>query len=165
MPALGAAIESSLEHLRPWMGWAAEEPSSRAERLSRIEHWHLGWEEGRDSVLGIFARDGALVGGAGLHRRVGPGGVEIGYWVHVDHIRRGYATETAGALTGAAFELPDIERVEIHHDKANLASGGVPRRLGFTLVEEAPREVEAPAELGIECRWVMTREQWGRLQP
>jgi hypothetical protein len=33
-------------------------------------------------------------------------------------------------LTNAAFTVPEITQVEIHHDKANVASAGVPRSLG-----------------------------------
>ena len=156
-----AAIEASLGHLRPWMPWAAEHPASRQDQLARIRRWRTERERGSDSVFGLF-RDGVVVGAAGLHRRFGPGAVEIGYWIHVDHIRRGYATEAAGALTAAAFAVPHIERVEIHTDKANIASAGVPRRLGFVLAGESPDEVEAPGEMGIECRWVMTRSAWLR---
>ena len=53
--------------------------------------------------------------------------LEIGYWVHVDHLQKGYATEMARILTSAAFTVPGIERVEIHHDKANTRSGAIPR--------------------------------------
>jgi hypothetical protein len=47
----------------------------------------------------------------------------------------GLATAAAAALVGQAFTLEDIDRVEIVHDAANTASGGVPRRLGFTQIE------------------------------
>lgn len=50
--------------------------------------------------------------------------------------------------------------MEIHHDKANTASAGIPRQLGFTLVDEIADEAESPGEIGIECRWVMTRSAW-----
>lgn len=158
---LSLAIVASLDHLRPWMAWIAKEPCTVEDRRGLIRRWRSEWEQGGDCVVGAF-RDDAVVGSAGLHRRVGPQALEIGYWIHADHIRRGYATEVAAALTSAAFELPDIERVEIHHDKANIASGGVPRRLGFSLVEETPDSVTAPSEIGIECRWVVTRSEWAR---
>jgi ribosomal-protein-serine acetyltransferase len=63
-------------------------------------------------------------------------------------------------LTDAAFGLPGIGRVEIHHDKANQASAGVPRKLGFTWLGESVDEPEAPAEEGIEWRWRMKKEGW-----
>jgi len=111
---------------------------------------------GRRLFLRHF-RNGEVVGSSGLHRRGARDSVEIGYWIHVDHLRQGYATEAANALTQAAFATPSIARVEIRHDKANTASAGVPERLGFTFVGETSDEITAPAEVGIEVRWVSYR--------
>jgi RimJ/RimL family protein N-acetyltransferase len=69
-------------------------------------------------------------------------------------------TAAARLLTDAAFEIPGIEQVHIHHDRANTASRGVPRRLGYELVEEKPDERAAPAEMGIDCCWAITRRAW-----
>ena len=159
VPGLVAAITASIEHLRPWMSWIPGEPETVERKTERVVRWRRVWEEGGDSVLGVFL-DGEPIGGTGLHRRVGEGGVEIGYWIHVDHVGKGYATELSRALTDAAFRIDGTERVEIHHDKANIPSGRVPEGLGFTLAEEGPREPQAPGEIGIERIWVMTREAW-----
>jgi RimJ/RimL family protein N-acetyltransferase len=156
---LAAAIAQNVDHLRPWMPWIAAEPQTVEDRLSLIEQWRSEWERGEDVVIGAFLGN-EVVGSAGLHRRRGPGILEIGYWVHVDHIRSGFATEIASALTDAAFAVPGIDRVEIHHDKANIASAGVPRRLGFTFEEETQDSVTSPGEVGIDCRWTMDRRQW-----
>ncbi len=155
--ALSQALIDSYEHLSPWMGWVdPDEAADLDSYRARIGRWYDEWEAGGDSYLGIFA-DGILVGACGLHRRGTPDSLEIGYWIHAAHTRLGYATEAAAALTRAAFDLPDIERVEIHHDKANVASGRIPPRLGYEFVGEWPRDPVAPAEIGVECRWVMTR--------
>jgi RimJ/RimL family protein N-acetyltransferase len=159
VPGLNAAVTASIEHLRPWMSWIPGEPETVERKTERVVRWRREWEEGGDSVLGVFL-DGEPIGGTGLLRRVGPTALEIGYWIHVDHTRRGYATEVSAALTDAAFTVPDVERVEIHHDKANVASAGVPRRLGFEMIGESEREPEAPAEVGVEWIWVMTRDEW-----
>jgi ribosomal-protein-serine acetyltransferase len=159
--ALSAAILASVEHLRPWMPWVAHEPIGVEARRALIEHWNDEWESGGDLVVGIFLAD-AVVGGSGLHRRRGPHSLEIGYWVHIDHTRSGYASEVATALTTAAFEIDAIDRVEIHHDKANVASAGVPRRLGFSPLPETLKDIMAPAEIGIDCGWVMRRATWHR---
>jgi ribosomal-protein-serine acetyltransferase len=156
---LGTAITDNIDHLRPWMPWIAAEPQSLPNRVALLTQWQNEWDRGGDVVVGAFF-DGAIVGSAGLHRRRGPGVLEIGYWVHVEHIRNGYATEIASALTTAAFTVPGIDRVEIHHDKANIASAGIPRRLGFTFAEESPNTVLAPGEVGIDCRWMIERQQW-----
>jgi RimJ/RimL family protein N-acetyltransferase len=125
-------------------------------RRRLIEGWqHDQATDGGDAVYGMFA-DGTVVGGCGLHRRRGPDVLEIGYWVHADHVRQGLATEAARLLTAAAFAVPGIVRVEIHHDRANLASRAVPARLGFTYVGEVPDQVDAPAEEGIDCIWART---------
>jgi RimJ/RimL family protein N-acetyltransferase len=80
--------------------------------------------------------------------------------VHQDHTRQGIATEVSAALTSSAFTVAGIDQVEIHHDKANIASAGVPRRLGYTFIEETQDSVTSPGEVGLDCRWVMNREDW-----
>jgi RimJ/RimL family protein N-acetyltransferase len=158
-PALNAAIMASIEHLRPWMPWVAAEPVSVQDRVQLFERWDRDWQQGGDLVVGIF-RDGAVVGGSGLHTRRGPGVLEIGYWVHAEHAKQGIATEASAALTTAAFSVDGIDRVEIHHDKANIASAGIPRRLGYTLVDESENAITSSGEVGIDCRWVMLRQDW-----
>jgi RimJ/RimL family protein N-acetyltransferase len=155
------AVVANVEHLRPYMPWIAKEPVDLHERRSMIERWASEWADGGDVTFGVWAGD-ELVGSAGLHRRLGPGGLEIGYWVHVDHLGRGYATEAARLLTDLAFTVPDIDRVEIHHDVTNLASGRVPAKLGFERIGEITpgREEVAPSETGVDVVWRTTRPRW-----
>lgn len=161
VPAMARAVEESIDHLRPWMPWIANEPMTLEDRRDRVEGWAKGWNDGGDSYFGVF-REGEAVGGTGMHRRLGPGVIEIGYWIGRKHVRNGYATEPARAQVDASFSLPDIDRVEIHHDEANVASRGIPERLGFTMVRKAPKEADAPAESGIEWQWAVTRTEWGK---
>lgn len=72
----------------------------------------------------------------------------------------GYAIEMTAALTTAAFGVPGIERVEIHHDRANVASWGVPERVVFRFAGESPDEVTASGEEGVDWAWEMPREGW-----
>src|SRR5437763_9648192 len=143
--ALGRAISESTEHLRPWMAWIADEPLALERRHALIEQWNRKWREGGDVFLGVFLGN-RIVGGCGLHRRLGPGGLEIGYWTHASFLRRALATMVAELLTDAALGLPDVDYVEVHHDKSNQASAGIPRKLGFQLLGEEPDEPEAPAD-------------------
>jgi RimJ/RimL family protein N-acetyltransferase len=76
---LSEAIADSLDHLRPWMPWVAHEPLSLTDRQALIDSWEQEWLAGGDLLMGVFV-DGAVSGGCGLHRRIGPGGLEIGYW-------------------------------------------------------------------------------------
>ena len=157
--ALGRAVSDSEAHLRPWMTWMANEPQTVEQRQAMLREREREWLAGGDAMLGVFIDD-AVAGSCGLHRRVGPSALELGSWVHVAFTRRGLATRVARLLTDAAFSLPEITHVEIHTDKANTASAGVPRRLGFELISEHPDEPSAPAEAGIECVWRMQRDRW-----
>jgi RimJ/RimL family protein N-acetyltransferase len=147
-PLLHDAILDSLEHLRPWMPWVASEPLTLEQRVD--------WVRGATESVGVFL-GGLVVGGTGLHDRIGPGGREIGYWVRAGWTNRGIATEVAREMTERAFAISGVDRVEIHHDKANLPSGRVPAKLGFTLVREVPEEPVAPGEIGISCEWRLER--------
>jgi RimJ/RimL family protein N-acetyltransferase len=141
------------------MPWVTQEPTPVADRVRRIEQWEQEWLDGGDVVLGVFV-GAEVAGGCGLHRRLGPGGIEIGYWIHPAFTRRRIATTVVALLTDAAFTVPDISYVEIHHDRANELSGRIPRRLGYLFVGEAPDEAVAPAEIGISCQWRTTRDEW-----
>jgi ribosomal-protein-serine acetyltransferase len=157
--SLAQAVAESAEHLRPWMGWIAQEPLPLERRRARIEEWERDWADGGDAFLGVFVHD-RIAGGGGLHRRIAPDGLELGYWIHPAFLRRGLATSAARLMTSAALARPEFSHVEIHHDRANVASAGVPRKLGFAFMGEQPDEPEAPAEVGIEWRWRMDRERW-----
>jgi RimJ/RimL family protein N-acetyltransferase len=133
---LKEAIDSSLEHLRPWMPWAVNEPQSLAQKTELIEFFRAAFLAGENFTYGIFCRDEAeLLGGTGLHPRVGPGGLEIGYWIRASAVRQGLVTESSAALTRVGFEVCEADRVEIRIEPRNQASFGIPRKLGF--VEEA----------------------------
>jgi len=156
-PALTQAIAESVEHLRPWMPWAAAEPID----LERRRAWIRETAVGPDRVYGLWL-DGRIVGGGGLHRRIRHAGLEIGYWVHAAFVRRGIATEAVRRLCAEVFDDEAVQRVEIHHDRANVASGRVAAAAGFELVGERPDERKAPGEEGIECVWRLERARYAR---
>ncbi|MBN1668488.1 MAG: GNAT family N-acetyltransferase [Anaerolineales bacterium] len=130
-PQLKAAIDASREHLSPWMPWAREEEPLQ-NYIDRLRTFRGNFDLGQDFVYGIFNRQGdQVLGSSGLHTRLGMRAREIGYWIHVDHINQGLASECAAALTRVAFEVEGMDRVEIHCDPRNLASAAVPRKLGY----------------------------------
>lgn len=129
---LKAAVDASREHLIPWMPWAQEETSLQMQ-IDRLRQVRAAFDLGQDFGYGILSRDESQVlGSSGLHNRQGDRVRHIGYWIHVDHIGQGYATETSAALTKVAILVEGLDRVEIHCDPANAASAAIPRKLGYT---------------------------------
>lgn len=156
------AVWSSRPELAPWMPWATEAYDLAAShaycRRSEEE-----WASGAGYAFALVATgdpDGPVLGSAGLHRRIGPGGLEIGYWVSSAYTGRGYATRAAALLTRAALGLPGVARVEIHHDVANLASGRVPEHLGFTRFATVAVPAEAPGETGRQHHWRLVADDY-----
>ncbi len=152
--ALLQAVTESLDHLRPWMPWAAN--YTRQSAAGFLAKSARDWAGGSEYNYAIIT-GGALVGGCGLMTRIGPGGLEIGYWVHRACTRRGLATAASAALAEQAFRLPGVDRVEIIHDELNVASGGVPRKLGFTEVGRQALSQPTPEGTGVGVVWRLTR--------
>lgn len=118
--------------------------------------WFAEMAAGPHELYGVWEGE-ALVGSVSLHDRIGPGALEIGYWVHVAHIRRGVATEMVRRICAIAFAKEGVRHVEIHHDRANLASQRVARSAGFVHVLDRPDPPQGPADEGIERVWRLTR--------
>jgi RimJ/RimL family protein N-acetyltransferase len=133
------------------MPWIASEPEELQTKIERLRRFRGMFDLGQDFIYGIFDADETQVlGGTGLHTRIGADAREIGYWMHKDYLNQGLATEASAALTRVAFEIDRVQRVEIHCDPSNVRSAAVPRKLGFThdgtlrrrvpFLEEVPRD-------------------------
>jgi RimJ/RimL family protein N-acetyltransferase len=156
--ALAAAAAAALDHLAPWMVWATPEGATESAMATFIAETTARAAGGSEQIYGIVdGTDGSVLGGTGLHDRLGGGGLEIGYWLAPRATGRGLMTRIAGHLTDLALRLEGIERVEIHCDEANVRSAAVPRRLGFRLdrIVDSPRP-QAPADTGRDMIWVRT---------
>lgn len=153
------AIAASFDHLHPWMDWLAE-PMTLERQHDFGDAAAASWPSPDGSChYGIFDAEGNLLGAIGLHDRVGPRMLELGYWCHVSHTGRGVITRAADALTRIALTLPGIDHIEIHCDEANIRSAAVPRRLGYRLDRVEPREARASAETGRGMFWVAARQR------
>ncbi|HMB24386.1 MAG: GNAT family N-acetyltransferase [Chloroflexota bacterium] len=132
-PLMAASVAENVEHLKPWMPWAHAEPEPIEVKEQRLERFRGLFDLGQDFIYGIFNPENTrLLGGTGLHTRIGKSQLEIGYWIHKDFINQGLVTESTAALIKVAFEIIHVHRIEIHCDPANLASAAIPRKLGFT---------------------------------
>jgi len=160
--ALKSAVDASLEHLRPWIPWARDEPQTLDQKVELLRQYRGKFDLGRDRIYGIFDRaESELLGGTGLHDRVGEGARELGYWIAERHTRKGYTTEATAALVRAGFEIDLLQRIEIHCEPENVASVAVARKLGFrhdgTLRARLPRREGSSADCMI---WSMLRAEF-----
>jgi RimJ/RimL family protein N-acetyltransferase len=133
---LKTAIDSNKDHLKPWVPWATGEETPLEDTQARVTLFAEEFTTDRNWLYAVFTSDESrVIGGAGLHDRIGLGGLEVGYWIDRDHINQGLATEVAGAIAEMAFADPALQFLEMHIDARNVASARVPQRLGFTMVE------------------------------
>jgi len=131
-PLLKEAVDSSIDHLLPWMPWAAHEPQSLQEKVALLRQFRGKFDLGQDFTYGIFTPDEEqAVGGTGLHTRIGDDAFEIGYWIRASRAGEGLGTESTAALTRVAFELTDVDRIEIRCEPENERSRAIPRKLGY----------------------------------
>lgn len=158
---LKEAVESSLEHLRPWMPWAAHYPQPMQDTVEQLRRFRGQFDLGQDYIMGIFSRDESLViGGTGLHPRGGEGAREIGYWIRADQINRGYATEVSAALTRVGFEIEKLRRIGIHCVVENVRSAAVPARLGYVHEATLRRRIKHEDGFHDEMVWTMQAEDY-----
>ena len=162
-PLLKDAVDRSRDHLWPWMPWTPAEPEPVEDVVMRLREFRAQFDRDENWIYGIFTPDeSVLVGGTGLHPRGGDGSLEIGYWIAVGMTRLGYATEATAVLTRVGFEQVGLDRVDLQIDPQNVASQGIPRKLGFvheaTLRGRAQRREGEPR--GDAMVWTMLREEY-----
>lgn len=155
--AIAGAVAASLPELSHWQPWATPEAADAQAQRARLESMDEAWDAGTDYGYGAWL-EGELVGCMGLHRRVGPGAIEIGYWLRTDVTGRGIATACARALTDAALSLADVERAYIHCDEANVRSAAIPARLGYRLDRIVEDDIAAPGEVRRSMVWIKSAD-------
>jgi RimJ/RimL family protein N-acetyltransferase len=133
------AVDSSLDHLQSSVAWARTAPIPLADLTARLATSAGAFDAGTAWAFSILdLSETRVIGGVALERAeepllalLGPGTLEAGYWLRADATGVGYATEATGCLVEQAFTRLGARRVAICHDPANVASAGIPRRLGF----------------------------------
>ena len=150
------AVTESLAHLRPWAPWVANGYDAET-AAAFLREAAAEWESGTAFPHAITV-GGAIVGVVTAMRRE-QDLVEIGYWLHHEHTGRGHATAATAELVEFAFALDGVHRVQIWHDEANVASSGVPRRLGFTEVgrRTPARQPATGSRVGVDVVWELRR--------
>jgi RimJ/RimL family protein N-acetyltransferase len=129
-----AAVNESLNELRPWMPWA-KEPANAEATEARLRAAMARWITREDLLMHVYLKGTpTFVIGCGLHRiDWNTGRFEIGYWVRTQFAGLGYVSETVNGLTAFAFKQLKANRVEIRCDATNIRSAAVAKRCGFWL--------------------------------
>jgi len=132
-PRCRAALDVCDDHLRPMIPFMKDEPRTLQQTAQWLRGHRAAFDLDQMYRYAIFdASEQKLLGENMLLARVGPGGLEIGYWTHKDAIGKGIATESTCAMIRVAFEIEKMERVEIMCSPENSASASIPAKLGFT---------------------------------
>ncbi len=74
----------------------------------------------------VFDYQGQVIGLGGIHS-----GTEIGFILHPDHWRQGFATEALQVIMNHVWETTDWPHITADADPRNLASVGILNSLGF----------------------------------
>lgn len=123
------AVERSLPELKRFMSWAHfATPVTTAEHMRAAETEWSDWK-GWDFVI-LLGEE--VAGSIGLNRydelwR----SANLGYWVRSDLAGQGIATEAARAVVTFAFEVVNLNRLELVANVDNFASQRVAEKVGF----------------------------------
>jgi RimJ/RimL family protein N-acetyltransferase len=143
-PLLKAALDSSLEHLRPWMPWANQEPSTITALEARLAGFAEDFRQGRDFIYGIFNRHLKLVAMAHLalmSENNAKTSAEFGVSVLAHARGRGYGARLfERAVIHARNE--NVSQIYIHALSENAPMIRIARKSGATL-ERDGSETEA----------------------
>jgi RimJ/RimL family protein N-acetyltransferase len=132
-PLCRQVLDECDAHLRPWIPFMKEEPRSLQQTAQWLRGHRAAFDLDQMYRFAVFdAAEENLLGENMLLARVGPGGLEIGYWTHKDSVGKGIASEATCAIIRIAFEIEKVDRVEIMCAPENQASAAIPAKLGFT---------------------------------
>jgi ribosomal-protein-serine acetyltransferase len=143
-----AAVRESLPELEPFLPWARDDYDVATMR-DFIDRSVDTWTKGTEFNYAIFTA-GTFIGAIGLMTRIGPGALEIGYWMRTSYAGRGHMTAAVRALADVALAQPGIDRVVIRHDPANGASAAVAVKAGFAEVEPTDGDRQASGGTGTD---------------
>ena len=135
-PLLKDAVDRSLEHLRPWMPWTPRTSRRRSTRSTSAYVASGGLRPRCSFVMGVLSPDDSRVlGGTGLHTRLGEGALEIGYWIAADAIGQGLRDRAQRQCSpGSRFDHFEgqIASRSASTRTTSASEQGDRRKLGFT---------------------------------
>ena len=132
----------------------------------KVRYW-IEWNMENYAVFGfglwavVLKETGQMIGDCGItmqniHGKIKP---EIGYHIHKDHQRRGYASEAAIACRDYIFRNTPFQTIYSYMKYTNEGSWRTAMKNGMALVEEFEDPVNTVTRV-----YAITREAWENLK-
>jgi ribosomal-protein-serine acetyltransferase len=124
-------IDSSRQYLREWLPWV--DVNRDIEDTQGFINGTLKEYETKTGLhMGIWYRN-HISGVIGYHDiRWDHKFTSIGYWLGEEYQGNGIMTRSCAAMVAVAFNMMELNRVEIRCAEGNHKSRAIPERLGFT---------------------------------
>lgn len=141
------ALNASAGHLEKYLEWGASATQFDLERTKEVL-LKISKENYPDRTFAICSW-GKLVGEINFGAGSRPDGLQITYWIGKNNSGRGLCTKAVRKLMEDAFLMEDINFLEIHADKCNLASKRVAQKAGFIHYDSYAYEDKGTEGMGI----------------
>jgi ribosomal-protein-serine acetyltransferase len=140
-------VVANREFLSEWLPWPAMQTLEITREFIVRSRTQPPENQGLQAAI---VHDGRIVGGIGFHRLDWQNrSTSIGYWLAESSQRQGLVTGAVVALIDHAFDIWNLNRIEIHAGAGNTRSRAIPERLGFT-EEGVLREAEVVGDRYID---------------
>jgi ribosomal-protein-alanine N-acetyltransferase len=152
-------------HLKPWNPSPppGEDPASITEVSKTVLRQRRDWKRGSGFVFMLALREdpSRFVGKIALNgiMRGAMHGAYLGYWMDVDHVERGLATEAIGAVLDWAFGSAGLHRIQAAIMPRNDRSLRVVEKLGFRREGYAERYLQIAGKWEDHILFAKTREE------
>ena len=135
------AIEESREFIREYLFWV-DGTKTFDDVVNATDMFYQKWEDDDEWAYDIYSLDEhKFIGCIGAHCiNFQNQSAELGYWLRLSEISKGYMTEAVLALEKELFEQ-GLHRITILCDVNNVNSSNVAKRSGYTLESIAKEAV------------------------
>ncbi len=154
------------EEVARYLPWETRDEAASRAALQRHQDLSLDKDGDGVTLAGFDEQTGRLVGEYVIFlRSVQHRGGEIGYVVHPDFQRQGYATEGSRALLHLAFDAMGMHRVTARIDARNHGSAAVLRRIGMRHEARLVENEWFKGEWTDEDDFAILRREWSPEEP
>jgi ribosomal-protein-alanine N-acetyltransferase len=143
-------------------GMLWEPPATKEEIVARFPLMKEQWEAGACYCFTITDTEHPerCIGRIDIRLTDKPGILSIGYWIHPDAHRQGYAREAAKAIVDFGFRTLEVQEIEAASATWNTGSQRVLAGIGMTVRRTNPRGFFKKGQWVEEDEYSITQEEW-----